>query len=136
MRRALIALALLVPLLLPAPATAACIAPVPVYPGAQQIGGPPSSPQSIGVTSEGRTGWATEDSLMNIQMFYFIRLTNGGWQEVAQLPGQYPSQFQGPDRGPINTVMPVLEFSRGDTAQRVRIVGEAGGYTVWLECNG
>jgi hypothetical protein len=68
-------------------------------------------------------------------MFYFVRLTNGGWQEVAQLPGQYPSQFQGNDRGPITMTLPVLEFSRGDTAQRVRIVGEAGGYTVWLECN-
>jgi hypothetical protein len=134
MRGALIALTLLVPLLLPARATAACIAPVPVYPGALQIGGPPSGPQNLGVTSEGRTGWATEDSLLNVQMFFFVRLTNGGWQEVQQLPGQYPSQFQGPDRGPVNTVMPVLEFSRGDTAQRVRIVGEAGGYTVWLEC--
>ena len=38
MRRALIALALLAPLLLPARAAAACVAPVPVYPGAQQIG--------------------------------------------------------------------------------------------------
>ena len=98
---------------------------MPVYPGAQQIGGPPSSPQNLGVTSEGRTGWATDDSLLNIQMFYFVRLTNGGWQEVAQLPGQYPSQFQGNDREPITMTLPVPEFSRGDTAQRVRIVAEA-----------
>ena len=135
MRRALIGMALLAPLLLPARAAAACIAPVPIYPGAQQIGGPMSAPLNLGVTSEGRTGWATEDSLLNIQMFYFVRLTNGGWQEVAQLPGQYPSQFQGNDRGPVTMTLPVLEFSRGDTAQRVRIVAEAGGFTVWLECS-
>src|SRR4051794_26472743 len=136
MRTALIALALLAPLLLPARAAAACVAPVPVYPGPQQIGGPAPARQNLGVPGEGGAGWATEDSLLNIQMFYFVRLINGGWQEVAQLPGQYPSQFQGNDRGPITMTLPVLEFSRGDAAQRVRIVAEAGGFTVWLECNG
>jgi hypothetical protein len=136
MQRALFVMALLAPLLLPARAAAACVAPVPVYPGARQVGGPVSAPLGLGVTSEGRTGWATPDTLLDVQMFFYIRLTGGGWQTVAQLPGQYPDQFASSDRGPITTTLPVLEFSRDGNAERVRIVTEAGGYSVWLECNG
>ena len=139
MRIVLIVALTLAALLVPArPAAASCAdAGIPIYPGALPSGGL----QTVGSrgaweASPGRTTWATEDELRNIQMFYFVRLTNSGWQEVQQLPGQYPDQFQGPDRGPITSALPVLEFTRGGTADRVRIVGEAGGYTIWLDCTG
>jgi len=133
--RLLVAALLLAPLAATARPAAACDTPaVPVYPGAQQIGGlvVPGSPGWV--PTVGRTTWATDEPLLSIQQFYFTRLTNAGWTQVAQLPGQHPSAFAGPDRGPMHAPEPILEFSRGGDRERVRIVGEAGGYTVWLEC--
>jgi hypothetical protein len=138
MRLGLIVALTLAALLVPArPAVASCAdAGIPIYPDAVPNGGL----QTVGSrgaweASPGRTIWSTSDELRNIQMFYFVRLTNSGWMEVAQLPGQYPEQFQGNDRGPVTTTLPMLEFSRG-TSDRVRIIGEAGGYSIWLDCVG
>jgi hypothetical protein len=135
MRAILLVALLLAPLAAPGRAAAQCTTPlVPVYPGALPAGGPVGSDASGFAASVGHTVWATPEPLRDVQMFYYIRLLGSGWGEVAQLPGQYPDQFGGTDRGPIITTLSVLEFVRDDGRQRVRIAGEAGGYSVWLEC--
>ena len=52
------------------------------------------------------------------------------------MPGQYIEQFGGRGGSTANGNMPagVLEFARDDGQQRVRVVGEAGGYSLWLDC--
>ncbi len=135
MRALLFVALLLAPLVAPGSAAADCaVPPIPVYPGSQPVAGSVGADAGGWVANAGHTVWATPDSLRDIQMFYYIRLTGSGWGEVAQLPGQYPDQFASSDRGPIITVLPVLEFSRDDGRQDVRITAEAGGYSIWLEC--
>ena len=137
---ALLLAALLAPLATPAapppqvsPLSVPCsVPPVPVFPGARQIGGLLGPEPTAWVSSAGRSTWATDEPLLSIQQFYFIRLTRVGWAPVAQLPGQHPGSFAGPDRGPLTVPEPILEFSLDGA--RVRIIGEAGGYTLWLEC--
>src|SRR5919202_848394 len=135
MRAILFAVLLLAPLVGPGRAAAQCALPlVPVYPGSLAAGGQVASDASGFGAPVGHTVWATPDTLRDVQMFYYIRLLGSGWGEIAQLPGQYPDQFGGTDRGPLVTMLPVLEFVRDDGRQRVRITGEAGGYGIWLEC--
>ena len=111
------------------------MAPVPAYPGARQIGGLAAAPNE-GVAGPGSSRWATDEPLTSIQQFYFIRLLNAGWAEVPQLPGQYIEQFGGRGGSTANGNVPagVLDFARDDGRQRVRVVGEAGGYSLWLDC--
>jgi hypothetical protein len=137
MRAALLAIALLLTAFLaPARPAAACATPpVPIYPGAQQVGGLEQPDAGGMVPYIGRTSWATPEPLLWVQQFYYLRLTNLGWTSVQQLPGQYPSQF---DSGNQPTVPvgpePVLEFSRNADREHVRIVGQPNGYTIALEC--
>jgi hypothetical protein len=137
MRALLFVALLLAALAAPGRAAAQCAPPpVPIYPGSVPVGGPVTSDAGGFVASVGHTVWATPDPLRDIQMFYYIRLPGSGWNEVALLPGQYPDQFAPSDRGPIITVLPVLEFTRDNGREDVRIVGEAGGYSIWLDCRG
>jgi hypothetical protein len=117
------------------PALGCVMAPVPAYPGARQLTGVSAAPGDP-VPGPGSSRWATDDPLTNVQQFYFIRLLNAGWAEVAQLPGQYIEQFSGRDGSTATGNVPagVLEFARDDGRQRVRVVGEAGGYSLWLDC--
>jgi hypothetical protein len=60
-------------------------------------------------------------------------LPGEGWGTVTPLPGQHPESFAGP--GYVrndNVPEPVLEFSRGSAF--LRIVGQAGGYSIFVEC--
>ncbi|HZU07192.1 MAG TPA: hypothetical protein VFB73_14595 [Chloroflexota bacterium] len=107
-----------------------CESPVPVFPGAQPAGGVGPGEAVAGLSTTGQTTWATEASLLDIQQFYFIRLTGAGWTPVAQLPGQHPDAFA--RAGRINQPEPVLEFTRDGA--RVRITNVGGGYSVELEC--
>ena len=136
MRTALLLAALLLaPLAGPARPAAACDVPsVPVFPGAQQAGGlvVPGPPGWVPTT--GRTTWATDEPLLNVQQFYYIRLGSDGWNGVPQLPGSYPDQWQNPGIPRMNVAEPILEFSRGGDRERIRIISEAGGFSVWLEC--
>jgi len=108
---------------------------VPIYPGAQQVGGL-APPEGGGmVPYVGRSTWATAEPLLWVQQFYFLRLTNLGWTSVQQLPGQYPSQFSSGTQPTVPVgPEPVLEFSRNADREHVRIVGEPNGYTIALEC--
>jgi hypothetical protein len=107
-----------------------CESPVPIFPGAQPAGGVGAGEVVAGLSTTGRTVWATEAPLLSIQQFYFIRLTGAGWIPVAQLPGQHPDAFA--RWGRINQPEPVLEFTRDGA--RVRITNVGGGYSVELEC--
>jgi hypothetical protein len=117
------------------PALGCEMAPVPAYPGARQLTGVPAAPSGA-VPGPGRSLWATDDPLTSVQQFYYMRLLNAGWAEVAQLPGQYIEQFGGRDGSTATGNVPagVLEFARDDGRQQVRVVGEAGGYSLWLDC--
>ena len=122
---------LVAPLGLPARPAHACPAPsIPVYPGAQAALGNGSS---MPVTA-GSSFIATTAPLLDIQAFYYTRLPNEGWAPVTQLPGQYIEQFDGFDSPRMNEPMGVLEFSRNDDHEHVRIVGDAGGYSIWVDC--
>jgi hypothetical protein len=122
---------LLAPLGGPAVPAHACPAPsIPVYPGAQAASGDGANMPVGG----GNSFIATTAPLLDIQAFYYTRLPNEGWSAVAQLPGQYIEQFGGPDNARINELMGVLEFSRNDNHEHVRIVGDAGGYSIWVDC--
>jgi hypothetical protein len=108
---------------------------VPAYPGARALTGQHTAPGEA-VPGPGGSRWATDEPLASVQQFYFIRLLNAGWGEVAQLPGQYIDQFGGLGGSTANSNTPlgVLEFARDDGQQRVRLVGEAGGFSLWLDC--
>jgi hypothetical protein len=128
---------LLVALLIALPRADQAIAcagpPVPAYPGALQLGGPPAAQQG-GEITPGHTAWTTVDSLLDVQMYHYTRLPASGWATVAQLPGQYPDQFAGGDRPEYGPALAALEFTRGGDAERVRITGDGGGFSVWLDC--
>jgi hypothetical protein len=132
MRALLLAAAiLLAPLGLPAAPAHACPAPsIPIYPGGQAAAGDGSS---MPVTA-GSAYVATSAPLLDIQAFYYTRLPNEGWTAVAQLPGQYIEQFGGPGSARMNEPYGVLEFSRNDNHERVRIVADGGGYSIWTDC--
>jgi hypothetical protein len=122
---------LLAPLGLPAAPAHACPAPsIPIYPGGQVAGGTPSN---MPVTA-GNSFIATSAPLLDIQAFYYTRLPNEGWSAVAQLPGQYIEQFNGLGGARMNEPLGVLEFSRNDNHERVRIVADGGGYSIWVDC--
>jgi hypothetical protein len=53
---------------------------------------------------------------------------------VAQLAGQYAEQFTGSDNSSGTSAIGALEFTRRRDAERVRIVTEPVGYSVWLDC--
>jgi hypothetical protein len=127
---AVIILALLV---VPAVPAAACPAPsIPLYPGALPPGGP--SGTSLPVNA-GRVFIPTEDPLVDVQRFYALRLPNEGWVTVPQLPGQYIDQFSRGGLTPQDNIpQGVLEFSRNDGHETVRIVGEGGGYSIYADC--
>ena len=116
----------------PFPATA-CPAPlVPLYPSAQ-----PAAGDGGGLPlSAGNTFVATTAPLVDIQAFYYTRLPNEGWAPVTQLPGQYPEQhgMGDPTTRGANVPMGVLEFSRNDDHEHVRIVGVGGGYALYVDC--
>ena len=134
MRVPLLAACLLASLAVPARPAAACAAPlVPVFPGALQLAG--SGGQGpAGWAPLGHSIWATDAPLLDVQQFYYIRLGSDGWNGVPQLPGSYPDQWQNPGIPRMNVAEPILEFSRGGDRERIRIIGEAGGFSVWLEC--
>jgi hypothetical protein len=136
MRLALLLAAIaLAPLAAPARPAAACTPPpVPVFPGARQIGGLTATGPSDLVPGLGGSIWATDEPLLSIQQFYIFRLTGAGWSQLAQLPGQHPGSFASGEPGITPIVEPVLEFSRNGDRERVRITAEAGGYSIWLEC--
>jgi hypothetical protein len=116
------------------PAAAACeLPPVPVYPGARQVGGLMEPSNRGWVPSTGRTYYAIDGPLRDIQWFYFTTLLNLGWTEVAQLPGQYIETF-GRGHQRTDTAVGILEFERNSGQEHVWIVGEAGGYSVSLQC--
>jgi hypothetical protein len=130
MRVALLLAALLLgPLAAPAvPAIAQCGG-VPIYPGARPSGGDEFS--SAG--SRGSGYFMTDEPLVHVQRFYSYRLPGEAWAPVTPLPGQHPESFANPGYFHGNNVPePVLEFSRGNAF--VRIVGEAGGYSIFLDC--
>jgi hypothetical protein len=126
---------LLAPLGAPAEQAGLCAPPIPVYPGAQPMGTrlPPGSPGWVSDT--GTTLYATPDSLLNIQRFYFTQMLNLGWQQVEQLPGQDIEAFGNEHSVRIDGPVGVLEFRRNGNREHVRITGEAGGYSVALWCN-
>ncbi len=118
---------------LPARSAGACPAPsIPVYPGGQAAGGDGTSLPVLA----GNQFIATTAPLVDVQSFYYTRLPNEGWVSVAQLPGQYIEQFSSaggptiPGSGPQG----VLEFSRNDDHEHVRVVGQAGGYSLYVDC--
>lgn len=122
---------LLAPLGLPAAPVHACPAPsIPVYPGAQAASGDGSNMPVVG----GNSFIATGAPLLDIQAFYYTRMPNEGWSPVTQLPGQYPDQFDGFDSARMNAPQGVLEFSRNGEREHVRIVADAGGYSIWVDC--
>jgi hypothetical protein len=123
---------LLAPLGLPAEPAHACPAPsVPIYPGAIA---PAGDGAGMPVTA-GSSFVATDAPLLDIQAFYYTRMPNEGWQPVTQLPGQYADQFDGFDGPRGNQPLGVLEYSRNDNHEHVRIVADAGGYSVWVDCH-
>jgi hypothetical protein len=134
MRALLICAAILIaPLGLPAPSTYACPAPsIPLYPDAQPAYGNGSSRP----VTAGNSFVATDAPLIDIQAFYYTRLPNEGWSPVTQLPGQYPEQHAmgEPSTRGANVPQGALEFSRNDDHEHVRIVGDAGGYSIWVDC--
>jgi len=118
----------------PARPTSACPAPsIPLYPGARP---PPGLSGPELPVSSGNMFIATDDSLANVQRFYYTRLPNEGWEPVTQLPGQYIEQFggQGGSTTPVGGPQGVLEFSRNAGHERVRIVGQASGYSIYVAC--
>ncbi|HLH26846.1 MAG TPA: hypothetical protein VK066_30335 [Chloroflexota bacterium] len=119
----------------PQAALGCTMAPVPAYPGARPLGSPDAAASGT-VPGPGGSLWATDDPLASVQQFYYMRLLNAGWAEVPQLPGQYIEQFggRGGSTAGENAPLGVLEFERDDGQQRVRLVGEAGGYSLWLDC--
>jgi hypothetical protein len=122
---------LLAPLGLPARAVLACPAPsVPIYPGAIA---PAGDGAGMPVTA-GNAFVATNAPILDIQAFFYTRMPNEGWQPVTQLPGQYPDQFGGFEGPRGNQPQGVLEFSRNGEHEHVRIVADAGGYSVWVDC--
>ena len=130
----LLAACLLASLVAPTQTAAACAVPlVPAYPGAQQISGYVGQAAAAWLP-QGRSTWVTDAPLLAIQQFYYTRLSGDGWNGVPQLPGTYPDQFSTPLQPPINVPQPVLEFQCGGDRELIRIVTEAGGYSVWLEC--
>ncbi|HZS02194.1 MAG TPA: hypothetical protein VFE37_25980 [Chloroflexota bacterium] len=133
MRALLLTVAILVaPLGLPARPAHACPAPtIPVYPGALPATGAGSA---LPVTA-GNSFIATNAPLLDIQAFYYTRMPNEGWAPVTQLPGQYIEQFDGFDSARMNEPLGVLEFSRNDGHEHVRIVADAGGYSIWVDCS-
>ena len=130
MRIALLTAALLLaPLAAPArPAAAQCES-VPIYPGSRPL----SVSDVSGSGGVGQGYFATDDLLVYVQTFYYNRLPNEGWAPITPLPGQHPEQHANPGFSPNGlTPQPVLEFSRGNAF--LRIVGEAGGYRIFLDC--
>ena len=132
MRALLLAAAiLLAPLGLPAAPAHACPAPsIPIYPGGQAAAGDGSSTPVVA----GNSYVATAAPLLDIQAFYYTRLPNEGWTPVTQLPGQYIEQFTGLGGPRMNEPLGVLEYSRNDNHERVRIIADAGGYSIWVDC--
>jgi len=115
----------------PAAPAHACPAPsIPVYPGALAASGDGSNMPVVGDNSF----VATNAPLLDIQAFYYTRMPNEGWSPVTQLPGQYPDQFGGFDSARMNAPQGVLEFSRNGEHEHVRIVADAGGYSIWVDC--
>jgi hypothetical protein len=113
---------------------AACMAPpVPIFPGARQIAGVVSTLPG-GSTGEGHTVWTTTASALDVQMFYYLNLPGDGWTAVAQMAGQYAEQFTGSENSSTTAALGALEFTRRRDAERVRIVTEPIGYSVWLVC--
>ncbi len=113
------------------PAMACATPPVPVYPGGLATGGV----DRFGlVTDLGRTFVTTGDPLLWVQQFYYTRLPNDGWAPVTPLPGQHPWVFAGAPFSPNGMPEPVLEFTRANDTQFVRIVNEGSGYTIILSC--
>ena len=106
---------------------AACDAPtVPIYPGAQV---------PDGVSSRG--GFiATTAPLVDIQAYYYTRLPNEGWAVATLLPGQYAEQHDmgNPSTRGGNVPQSVLEFTRNNDREHVRIVGVGGGYAIYVDC--
>ncbi len=113
------------------PAAACTTPPIPVYPGALPTGG---VDRFGDVTSLGRTYVATTEPLLSIQQFYYTSLPNSGWQAMTPMAGQHPQSFAGRGYTPNGAPEPVLEFSRANASQYVRIVGEGSGYTIVLDC--
>ena len=118
-----------------APATTAATCPeslIPLYPSSQSGDGQ----QGLSlVASTGRFFVATDDPLVDVQRFYSLRLPNEAWVSVPQLPGQYIDQFSRGGYTPQDNIpQGVLEFSRSDGRESVRIVGEGGGYSIYTDC--
>jgi hypothetical protein len=133
MRAALLCIAVLFgPVLSPAAPALACPAPsIPVYPGARL----PDGARVTGLPVNAGNMYLTTDApLLDIQRFYFMRLPGEGWQSIAQLPGQYIQQFGGDGDVPIEAPEGVMEFTRNDGHESVRIVGQAGGYSIYVDC--
>jgi hypothetical protein len=130
MRIALLLAALvLAPLAAPTQPAAAQCGPVPVFPGSRPL----DVSEVSGPGGVGQGYFATDEALVYVQSFYYSRMPNEGWAPVTPLPGQHPEQHANPGFSPNSiTPQPVLEFSRGNSF--VRIVGEAGGYRIVLEC--
>jgi hypothetical protein len=128
--------ALLAGLLSPAPrATVQSAAPcaavqIPVFPGGRVAG----ASDRGGYVGPGHTYVVTDESLLWVQQFYYNRLTSEGWAPVTPLPGQHPQSFAGENFIPNGVPEPVLEFTRANDTQFVRIVGEGGGYTIIFLC--
>jgi hypothetical protein len=133
MRALLLFAALLAaPLLAPATPAAAQCPSVPIYPGSRPLGSTETS--RIGAaTGAGHAYYATDELLAYVQQFYYMRMPSEGWEPVTLLPGQYPEQHANPGFTPTGiTPQPVLEFQR--PGAYARIVGEAGGYSIVLDC--
>ena len=133
MRVALVVAALLAaPLLAPAAPAAAQCPSVPIYPGSRSASNPDSS-RAGAVTGAGHSYYVTDELLAYVQQYYYLRMPSEGWELVTLLPGQYPEQHANPGFTPTGiTPQPVLEFQRGNAY--ARIVGEAGGYSIVLDC--
>lgn len=135
MRAVLLAAAIVIaPLGVPAAPAAACPAPsIPVFPGARLPDGSRGPDMPV---NAGNVFLTTPDTLLDVQRFYYTRLPNEGWVAVAQLPGQYISQFgaAGASTTSGDVAQGVLEFSRNDGHESVRIVGQAGGYSIYVDC--
>lgn len=129
MRAVLLAIAVLgAPLGPPVRPVLACDAPaVPIYPGAQSGDG----------VSAGSGFIATTAPLVDIQAFYYTRLPNEGWATATLLPGQYAEQHDmgNPSTRGGNVPQSVLEFTRNNDREHVRIVGVGGGYAIYVDCH-
>ena len=113
----------------PAPPAAAQCGPVPVFPGSR----PEAGSEFTGAGRVDQGYFATDEPLVYIQSFYYTRMPNEGWEPVTPLPGQHPEQHANPGFSPTSiTPQPVLEFSRGSAF--LRIIGEAGGYRIVVDC--